>query len=543
MIFLPRATPRRPSASTVSRSLSGAQGIGLERAARAGTPGFTVRQVPLAQRADHGGPVTVRWSATGGDLTNDGRSALERGRLLLLGIFLSHEGYAVVVGALGELVLLTPEDVSVFVKTRREASDLLGPAFGFRRAESGSLASAEATTRSRALAEVTLALLGKGTAVRLRSGEVRIDYGTTDVALSPTAAESAMSEGPLEQARRLLAQTGESALTLGEATSGTGAWARKSALPGEVFVLRKDDGYRATGFGRRRRRWQMYMDYYRVVLESAGWRLTGTGDTGWSYYRPGADPALILAGKALRAGLPKEAQGRVTFESRDLSGTAVLAARWVSSLSDPAQAARAEVAVLPYLANVLRRVGLHMALPDEVPGQTPAVYFSEYPTSAEARYATRQEAGDWWVIDVALGMPVQKAGNEEGAAWVAQKLQRDALAQEVSGSASHAVPGVTSTYDQVPQVLEVAIILAAAGHMPSSRWAAVDRPDGGFLVTLNDDASVDVNHLRAEPGVARPQDPQAAEEFDAALMGYAEALSSPQRVVTLMAEQVKVWGM
>ncbi|MFF9192712.1 hypothetical protein [Streptomyces rochei] len=542
---------RKPSASAVSRTLSHCEALGITRAPHAGAVGFTVKNVAKEQE-QHGGPVTVRWSQP--DREPDTARLIAHGRQTLIRTVLEESGYAVTVHPRGYLVLLHPDDVAAHRKAEQAAGALLGDGGQFWREESGTLlddAPVTAVARTFAVAEVALALR-TGRAPYEEHGTVFIDGDVTVTFTTVTDDEvgEARPESPLQEAQRIFRQMGETVLDLQEAKTGTGVWVRASLVPGEVLVQRKDDGMTASGVTALARDWETIMEFYRRLLEDAGWSMTGRGNMGWSFYRTTPDDAVTRAERVLRALWPEheagERSGWSLFEAGSVGWVS-----WCSELPNKERRSVAEVAMLPYLADALRRVGLATTMPDECPGQdaglAPIVTFAEPSTSTLPRYRAVKSSGSWWVADVTTSRMRRRAASEEAADRMADADNRTERTNRRLGRVSNRLPGMTRELAEVPEYRVVAAQLAAAGYMPANRWESPARPHDGFLMGLSDGPGIEISHLSTDPEggvrITRPVDEHQAEVFDAMLLAYVDVLSTiPPAIVTLKADHVQVFG-
>uniref|UniRef100_UPI003F49798C hypothetical protein n=1 Tax=Streptomyces sp. CA-136453 TaxID=3240050 RepID=UPI003F49798C len=546
---------RKPAAATVSRLLSDCDDIGITRAARPGATGFTVKNVAKEQER-FGGPVIVWWTQR--DVRPEDKRSIEIGRNTLLRQILEELGFAVT-GHHGDfLVLLAPDQVGAHQEAEQAAGALLGDAPEFVREESGPAIGDQdqrRVSRQSAVAEVTLALrnsvapYGDGDAVIVNDGDTTVTF--TPVDDQGQDAESA-SVPPIVEARRILQRAGETLLDTQEAVTGTGVWVRPSTVPGEVLVLRKDEGLRASGFGPAARRWTMLMEFYRGLLEGAGWMMTGRGEMGWSFRRPSAEDAYTRAVNALGALWPRSA-------STDETGWVVSRheghgwnVQWRSALPDEQRRAVAVVAMLPYLGDVLRRVGLSTTMPDELPHLAdckpypPAVYFAEPPAErTKPRYRAWEHLGEWWVDDTDTGYLFLKAANERHAIQLSGHRNSDEETNRRLGRTTDALPGLVSDVAEVPEFRALAAELAAAGYLPAVRWYGSDRPRGGFLL-CSVDAGLQVNHLTIQPDggerLTPPVDPEEAVAHRAWLLDYWMALDAPGRLVECHNDHLMVYG-
>ncbi|MER7497095.1 hypothetical protein ABT033_31420 [Streptomyces pharetrae] len=546
-------TIRKPSAAYVSRLLSNYADLGIVRAANARSVGYVVKGVAKEQE-QHGGPVIVRWVDPNCHPADE--PLIAHGRQTLMRQLLEDSGLAVTVHHGGYLVLLDPEDVDAHREAEQAAGTLLGDGAEFWREESGALLGDDVpvTTvlRTVAVAEVALALR-TGRSPYEQLGTVFMD-GDITVTLTPVPnnEREKRPESPLGAARRLFRQSGETVLDDQDAQKGTGVWVRASMVPGEVLVLRKDDGMRASGFGPAARRWERVMEFYRRLLEDAGWVMTGRGDMGWAFRRPTGEDADTRAVKVLGALWPHHRLGeRSGWVLGQADGTTGFVS-WRSELADPDRRAVAEIAMLPYLADALRRAGLSTTLPDEVP--TPergiivgsSVAFAEPPAERTGpRYSYDRRWGEWWVVDTDTLHLRRRKPTEEAAERHAHFDNQDDATNRRLGRASDGLPGLTSDLAEVPEFRMVAAELAAAGFLPARRWEDHGRPQDGFMLSLAD-KGIEVNHLSTQPDgmhrITRPVNEGQARAFDAALFGYAEALDGPGRIVTLKADHLVVFG-
>ncbi|MFI8265357.1 hypothetical protein [Streptomyces sp. NPDC085665] len=548
------AQNRRPSAPAVSKLLAEHADLGLYRAPRTGAVGFTVKNVAISKQQDrHGGPVIVWWNQT--DRAPESAKLISHARHTLIRQLLEKAGFAVAVHHQGHLVVLAPEDVDAHHEAQHAAGVLLGDATAFRRKESGALLDEPpvlAVARARAVAEVALALR-TGQCPYEQGGGVAID-GYITVRFEPvTDAETgpAHSEHPFTEARRIFAQAGETVLDTKQAATLTGVWVRESPVPGEVLVQRKDDGRHTPGFTAQARRWTTLMEFYRRLMEDAGWRMTGRGEMGWSFHRPTRDDALTRADAVLGALWPQHRAGERSgwaFGRREGHHWHV---EWRSELADEERRAVAEVAMLPYLADALRRVGLSTTMPDELPHlpgdrpKSPAVYFAAPPAErARPRYRAWEHLGMWWVDDTHTGFLRRKACDEPHAEHLAAIDNREEAIFRRTGDGD-TLPGMTSDLSEVPEFRAVAAELAAAGYLPAHRWEGGERPEDGFMLCLVD-KGLQVNHLITDPSgsvrITRPEDSAAAVVFDGALKGYWFALDAPGRIVTMQGDHLMVYG-
>lgn len=557
MSAAPATTVRKPSAAYASRLLSNYADLGIVRAANARSVGYVVKGV-AKEKEQHGGPVIVRWIDPNCHPADE--PLIAHGRQTLMRQLLEDAGLAVTVHPRGYLVLLDPEDVEAHREAEKAAGALLGSGAEFWREESGALlADGPVTNVARvfAVAEVALALR-TGRSPYEQLGTVFMD-GDITVTLTPVPDDEREErpESPLGEARRIFRQMGETVLDDQEAAQGTGVWVRKSLVPGEVLVLRKDDGARASGFGPAARRWERIMEFYRRLLEDAGWAMTGRGDMGWSFYRSSAGPrdhqsALERAESVLGALWPhhkhNERSGWATYRHEGEHWQV----RWRSELPDAERRAVAELAMLPYLADALRRIGLSTTMPDELPHlpenppYPPSVYFAE--PSAD-RSKPRYQTGwlrEGWTMDTHTGCFRRKGADEEHAERLALFDNQDDESKRRRGSVSPGLPGLESDVAEVPEFRMVAAQLAAAGFLPAHRWEDHGRPQDGFLIGM-DDTGIQVNHLSTQPDgmhrITRPVDEDQAQTFDVILLGYVEALSAtPETIVTLKSDHIVVVG-
>jgi len=546
---------RMPGAATVSRLLAGMGDLGLYRARRADEGGFRVRGIPDQDRADHGGLVVVWWSEPSGELTPDARRTIERGRHTLIRGVLEHADYAVFTHHRGHLVLLTPDDARAHQEAHHHAGELLGHAAEFHRTTAGGLpkgARGAKVSRAYAMAEIALALRDPGRTVQHdeNTGMVTVEHADTLVSL--TALNDHTQQLPLpavSEACQLLRGAGETLLDDHEAMRGTGVWVRSSRIPGEVLLLRMDDGKRTDSHGRPQYLWMRRMGWYRDLLEDSGWTMTGNGNLGWSFYRPGCEPIPERAAKTLAAVFPRSWPGGTSGWRIDgWEGTRTLSVRWVSIIEDEQRRATAETAMLPYLADALRRVGLSTTLPDELPHLSdeppyrPAVYFAEPPIRrSQPRYRAWEHLGGWWVDDTDTGFLARQAHDQDNAKHLAAILNRDAETRRRHGRVTDHLPGMTGSIKDLPEFRAIAADLAAAGCMPAYRWNSADHSRWGFTLTLQGPA-LTVNHLGEGPSTTRPEQTDAAQAFDAALLAYQAALDVPGRIVSLDGDGVTVWG-
>ncbi|MEW1677927.1 hypothetical protein AB0O47_32540 [Streptomyces noursei] len=548
----PTADVRKPSAPAASRLLADYPALGIVRAQRAGAIGFMVKNVAKDQD-QHGGPVIALWNQP--DRAPGEARLLSRGRQTLMRQLLEEAGFAVAVHHGGYLVLLTPEDAEAHREAERAAGLLLGAGSEFRRRESDApLDDARETRVARmdAVAEVALALR-TGRAPYGQAGAVVIE-GVITVSLEPVAGEEAgetRRETPLREARRVFGQMGETVLDDRDAVKGTGVWVRRSMVPGEVLVQRKDDGRAAAGFSAAARRWETFMDFYRRLLENEGWVMTGRGEMGWGFLRPSLDDALTRAEKVLGALWPQHRAGERCGWVTGRHEGEHWQVRWRSELPDDERRAVAEVAMLPYLADALRRVGLSTTMPDELPHledqppYAPSVYFAEPPAD---RSGERYQTGwlrEGWTMDTHTGCFRRKAADEERAESLARFDNREEETNRRLGRVSRGLPGLTSDLAEVPEFRAVAAELAAAGYMPAHRWEDHDRPWDGFTMCL-DQMGIQVNHLTTQPDgghrITRPVDEDQATVFEAMLLAYVEVLDAPGRIVTLKSDHLVVFG-
>ncbi|MYX26835.1 hypothetical protein GTY75_09160 [Streptomyces sp. SID8381] len=549
----PTAEIRTPSAPAVSRLLGDYADLGLIRSPRAGAVGFTVKTV-TKEREKHGGSVIVRWNQP--DRGPSEARLIAHGRHTLMRILLEDAGFAVALHHNGYLVLLDPNDVDAHREAEQAAGTLLGDGAEFWREESGALLGDDVPVtivpRTAAVAEVALALRA-GRAPYEQLGTVFMD-GDITVTLTPVRDDEREErpESPLGAARRIFRQSGEPVLDDQDAQRGTGVWVRASLVPGEVLVLRKDDGMRASGLGPAARRWERTMEFYRRLLEDAGWAMTGRGDMGWAFRRPTGEDADTRAVKVLGALWPRHKLGQrsgwVLAEAEGATGFVT----WRSELADPDRRAVAEMAMLPYLADALRRAGLSTTLPDEVPMPERgtavglAVAFAEPPAQRTGpRYSYEERWGEWWVGDTDTFRLRRREPTEEAAEKHAHVDNQDDATNRRLGRVSDGLPGLTSDLAEVPEFRMVAAELAAAGFLPAHRWEDHGRPQDGFLLSLAE-KGIEVNHLSTQPDgmhrITRPVDEGQAHAFDTALRGYAEALDAPARIVTLKADHLVVYG-
>jgi hypothetical protein len=209
--------------------------------------------------------------------------------------------------------------------------------------------------------------------------------------------------------------------------------------------------------------------------------------------------------------------------------------------------------MLPYLADALRRAGLSTTLPDEVPTTPergtivgPCVAFAEPPAERMGpRYSYDRRWGEWWVVDTDTLHLRRRKPTEEAAERHAHLDNQDDATNRRLGRASDGLPGLTSDLAEVPEFRMVAAELAAAGFLPARRWEDHGRPQDGFTLSLAD-KGIEVNHLSTQPDgmhrITRPADEDQARAFEAALLGYAEALDGPGRIVTLKSDHLVVIG-
>ncbi|WNZ14889.1 hypothetical protein [Streptomyces sp. 11x1] len=548
----PATTVRKPSAPYASRLLSDYPDLGITRALNARSIGYVVKGVAKEQE-QHGGPVTVRWNQPDRDPAE--ARLIAHGRQTLMRQLLEDSGLAVAVHHGGYLVLLDPEDVDAHREAEQAAGMLLGDGAEFWREESGALLGDDVpvTTvpRATAVAEVALALR-TGRAPYEQLSTVFMD-GDITVTLTPVPDDEREErpESPLGEARRIFRQSGETVLDDQDAQKGTGVWVRASLVPGEVLVLRKDDGMRASGFGPAARRWERCMEFYRRLLEDAGWAMTGRGDLGWSFRRPTADDALTRAEKVLGALWPHHRLGERSGWVTGRHEGEHWQVRWRSENEDAERCEAAETAMLPYLADALRRVGLSTTMPDylprlpDEPPYAPGVYFAEPPAD---RSKPRFQTGwlrEGWTMDTHTGCFRRHGETDEHAERLALFDNQDDETNRRLGRVSHGLPGLTSDLAEVPEFRMVAAELAAAGFLPAHRWEDRSRRQDGFLMCL-DDKGIQVNHLSTQPDgmhrITRPVDEEQAHEFESYLLGYAEALDAPGRIVTLRADHLVVYA-
>ncbi|MFF4276216.1 hypothetical protein [Streptomyces sp. NPDC001536] len=549
------ATPardvRKPSAATVSRLLADHADMGLHRAPSALAVGFTVKNVGKEPER-HGGPVIVRWNQS--DQAPEAARLVEHGRHTLMRGLLEEAGFAVTVHHEGYLVLLAPDQVEAHREAETAAAALLGDAGEFWR-EGAGMMFGDATrkvARVAAVAEVALALrTGRSPYAEGDAVTVEGDFTVNFVPIVEDQEPQERPESPLSEARRIFAQAGETVLDIEEAVTGTGVWVRESLVPDEVLVLRKDDGMRASGFTAAARRWETLMEFYRRLLEGAGWSMTGRGDMGWSFYRPSGEDALTRAEKTLIALWPRFKRGERAGWVISRHEGSRWNVGWRSDLDDEDRREAAEVAMLPYLADALRRVGLSTTMPDELPHlddelpYAPAVYFAEPPKD---RTGPRYQTGwlrEGWTMDTHTGYFRRKAASEEHAVRLAALDNRDEETDRRLGRVSDGLPGLTDDLAEVPEFRMVAAELAAAGYMPSRRWENHDRLADGFAI-CQDEKGLQVNHLTTQPDgghrITLPEEQEAHAAFYSELLGYVEALDGPGRLITLKPDHLVVYG-
>lgn len=550
------ATPtkdvRKPSAPTVSRLLADYADMGLHRSSHALAVGFTVKNVAKEQER-HGGPVIVWWTQS--DQEPEAARLVAHGRHTLMRKLLEEASFAVTVHHDGYLVLLAPDQVDAHHEAEGAASTLLGDAGEFWREHTGTMFgdARRKVARVDAVAEVALALrTGRSP---YADGDTVTVEGDATVTFAPVDEDHEPEEQPesaLSEARRIFAQAGETVLDTEEAVTGTGVWVRASLVPGEVLVLRKDDGMRASGlFTAAARRWETLMEFYRRLLEGAGWAMTGRGDMGWSFYRPSGEDALPRAEKTLTALWPHYKLGELSGWVTSRHEGSTWHVRWRSELDDEERCEAAETAMLPYLADALRRVGLSTTMPDELPRlpecppYAPAVYFAEPP---QDRTQPRYQTGwlrDEWTMDTHTGYFRRKAPSKEHAVQLAASDNRVEEMNRRRGRVSDGLPGLTDDLAEVPEFRMVAAELAAAGCMPSRRWENYDRLADGFAI-CEDEKGLQVNHLTTQPDgghrITLPEEQEEHYAFHSALFGYVEALDGPGRVVTLKSDHLVVYG-
>ncbi|WP_167163078.1 hypothetical protein [Streptomyces sp. MBT27] len=545
---------RKPAAATVSRLLADNADFGLHRAERPGATGFTVKDVRKEQER-YGGPVIVWW--TQGNIRPEDKRTVELGRNALIRRILEECDFAVAAHPGDFLVLLDPEDVHAHDEAVRAAAALLGEGRSFDREESGPLIGDQdrrRVSRVSAVAEIALAL--RNATSPYGDGRSVVIKGDTTVTLTPMGDQKQKgrrSEPPAVEARRILGSAGENILDTREAATGTGVWVRPSGVSGEVLILRKDEGRRASGFGAAARRWTTWMEFYRRLLEDAGWTMTGRGEMGWSLRQPTTDDALTRAEKALGALWPRSASAEVTgwFLSRH-EGHA-WNVQWRSALPDEERRAVAAVAMLPYLADVLRRVGLSTTVPDELPHPddcppyAPAVYFAEPPAERTTpRYRAWEHLGRWWVDDTDTGYLALKAANEDHAIRRARHRNWDEeTSRQLGRTSSDDLPGSTSDVGEVPEFRALAAELAAAGYMPADHSGDTDRPADGFLL-CSVDSGLQINHLTTQPDgmnrITPPVDPDEAAAHQERLRDYWMVLDAPGRIVEFRDDHLMVYG-
>ena len=227
--------------------------------------------------------------------------------------------------------------------------------------------------------------------------------------------------------------------------------------------------------------------------------------------------------------------------------------QWRSALPNEERRAVAAVAMLPFLADVLRRVGLSTTMPDELPHledcqpYPPAVYFAEPPAErTKPRYRAWEHLGDWWVDDTDTGYLFLKAASKKHAIQLAGHRNSDEETNRYRGqTTSDQLPGLVSDVAEVPEFRAVAAELAAAGYLPADRWNAPHRPAEGFLLCAVD-AGLQVNHLTTQPDgsvrITPPVDPEEADAHRALLLDYWMALDAPGRLVEIKDDHLMVYG-
>ncbi|MGI5414152.1 hypothetical protein ACQEV9_46135 [Streptomyces chartreusis] len=209
----------------------------------------------------------------------------------------------------------------------------------------------------------------------------------------------------------------------------------------------------------------------------------------------------------------------------------------------PAGASRA---VAPFLADMLRRVGLVTTEPH---GEA-HVFFAEPPTEqpAERFHIVPASKGDECaLVDQFTGACVRTYTDAEWAEGIAESANRADETARHSGACSLDLPGLSEKLIDNAQFRTLALELATAGHMPYGLIDVDYTRTPGFLI-LQAEGKADVARVARllEPwgavrsGERREAPAQEAERFGADLEAYARAMTAPGRTVAVAADGVRV---
>ncbi|MFF4409491.1 hypothetical protein [Streptomyces sp. NPDC001404] len=282
---------------------------------------------------------------------------------------------------------------------------------------------------------MALALRYAGRTVCGGRGTVTVEQGderTTYVALpDPVAGAPVRGEAAVARARAVLEGAG---VTLLEGRDGTGVLVSGSPVPGEVSVVRLEDGRVPRGWGQAQGDWELAMSGYRMLLEADGWTITDRCEIGWTFYRGDGVSAQERAVEVLAALFPRAEGGRPGW----LMGAEGDVTWWTP---DPKHAAR--VMMLPYLADALKRAGLSVTEPEtqDVAALGCTVWFAQPPAGARPRYRVDDNgSGRPWVIDTHTGRPMRLAMGQEHAEGLAQGFNRSVVRAEERGGGADGAP-------------------------------------------------------------------------------------------------------
>ncbi|MGW2863403.1 hypothetical protein [Streptomyces sp. NPDC001205] len=226
-----------------------------------------------------------------------------------------------------------------------------------------------------------------------------------------------------------------------------------------------------------------------------------------------------------------------------------LPAVWWQAVKNPdadGQAGSRERAMVPFLADALRRAGLATTEPRH--GRW--VFFAAPPAApAHPRHAAQsspERRASWDVVDRHTGAKVRGCGDQELAAYFAESLNTEHEVRQERHVASLDLPGVQVGAAEEMHLRLVAVALARQGFAPYG-LDAVDHADvPGFLVigSSNTPGQVAVHRVLDPWGGRRPAEGTSGvgseHRFDRDLAAYARCLNRSGCRAIVDGEHVRV---
>ncbi|MFE4870502.1 hypothetical protein [Streptomyces sp. NPDC056682] len=204
--------------------------------------------------------------------------------------------------------------------------------------------------------------------------------------------------------------------------------------------------------------------------------------------------------------------------------------------------------MVPFLADALRRAGLHTTEPRH--GRW--VYFAPPqpgPALPLSRYAVEtslERSGTWDLVDGYTGAAIRSSGDQERIGYFAEQLENEDDTRRELRAASLDLPGVQAGAEESTVLRMVAVILAREGLVPYGLDGVEHADVPGFLAIAcpSRPGQVEVYRVLEPWGSGRPGPGQGAagggQRFDRDLAAYAQCLTRPGIRAAVDGEHVRV---